>query len=112
MTNFKCIRCGACCCWPGDVRLKDDEIDRIAAWMGMEAGAFLEGYTRLTYDRSGLSLRDQEDGSCVFFRDGDPPSCFIQEVKPEQCQGFPLQWAHEGWEDDCGAAIEARNSKE
>lgn len=109
--NFKCIRCGACCRWSGYVRLTGDEIDRIAAWLGMAAGDFVDRYTRLTRDRKNLSLVDQEDGSCVFYRHGEPPACFIQAVKPEQCIGFPVEWAHDGWENDCGAAIAARKKE-
>lgn len=106
--TFKCIRCGACCCWPGYVRLTDGDIDRIAAFLGLDIDDFLDKFTFLTDDRDNLSLIDQEDGSCIFYRHGNPSQCAIQEVKPEQCIGFPLQWAHKNWEQDCGGA-KARN---
>ncbi len=106
--NFKCVRCGACCRWQGYVRLKGEEIERIAGFLGITTQEFIDEYTYLTHDRKSLSLVDQEDGTCVFYRPGEPPACFIQDVKPEQCIGFPEKWAHEGWEDDCGGAIEAR----
>jgi hypothetical protein len=34
---YVCQRCTACCKWPGDVRIEDDEIGPIAAHLGMPA---------------------------------------------------------------------------
>lgn len=110
--NFKCIRCGACCRWPGYVRLAGDEIEQIAEFLNISTDKFIEEYTYLTHDRKSLTLIDQEDGSCVFYRHSDPPACFIQEVKPEQCRTFPEKWAHQGWENDCGAAIQRSKNRE
>ncbi len=109
--KFKCIRCGACCRWRGYVRLKGDEIEEIAKFLGTNADEFTKKYTYLTHDRKSLTLTDQEDGSCVFYRH-DPPACFIQEVKPEQCRTFPEKWAHQGWENDCGAAIQRKKEQD
>jgi len=101
---FKCIRCGACCRWAGYVRLTDGDIDQIAKFLGLGVDEFVDRFTILTDDRECLSLIDQEDGSCIFYRHGNPSQCVIQKVKPEQCTGFPLKWAHKNWENDCGAA--------
>ena len=33
--EFKCLRCGNCCRWPGYVRVNNREIDAIAAFLGI-----------------------------------------------------------------------------
>lgn len=101
---FKCIRCGACCQWAGYVRLTDGDIEQIAQFLGLDIDDFVSKFTVLTADRESLALIDQADGSCIFYRHGNPSQCVIQKAKPEQCTGFPLQWAHKNWEQDCGGA--------
>ena len=101
--NFECVRCGACCEWKGYVRLSDDEVDDIAAFLGMEVDFFISRYTRLTDDRRSLSLTENDDGSCVFYRKF-PSRCLINEVKPAQCRNFPLKWNFKGWRDRCAGA--------
>ncbi|NMA41455.1 MAG: hypothetical protein GX937_14895, partial [Lentisphaerae bacterium] len=39
---FVCQRCGACCRWPGIVRLREQEIAPIADFLGMTVEAFTE----------------------------------------------------------------------
>ena len=97
---YQCQRCANCCKWPGDVVLWDDEIDRIAKFIGMETGAFVETYTRLRANRTGLSLIEKPNGECIFL---DGLSCSINDVKPEQCRDFPNKWNFPGWRDRCEA---------
>lgn len=101
--NFKCRRCGTCCKWPGYVRLFSFEADKIAEFMNMDVHEFIENYTVLTRDRRNLSLIENDDHSCIFYRD-DPPACMIEPVKPRQCREFPLKWRFEGWEKFCRGA--------
>ncbi len=96
-----CTRCGNCCRWPGIVRLKNVEIDRIADFMGLSVDEFTSRYTDLTPDRRGLTLTDREDGACVFL-EGDN-RCRINPVKPDQCRGFPDRWSFDGYEQVCPA---------
>ena len=53
---YECQRCTACCRWPGQVRLSDEEITRLAAFKGLSEFDFIQKYTRLTQDRRGLAL--------------------------------------------------------
>ena len=97
---YVCQRCTACCRWPGDVRLDDAEIPRIAAFLGLTEDEFIGRFTRLRANRQGLSLIEREDHSCVML-EGD--SCRIHPVKPAQCEGFPNRWNFPGWRDSCRA---------
>ena len=97
---YQCDRCTACCKWPGDVRVEDDEVDEIARFLGMETQAFIDEYTRLRTNRSGLSLIEKENHECIML---DGNSCRINPVKPEQCRGFPNKWNFPGWQKVCQA---------
>ena len=99
-TYYVCQRCTACCRWPGDVRIENDEIAPIAAYLGLGEEEFLERYTRLRTNRQGLSLVEKENHECVMLEDG---SCRIHEVKPSQCAGFPNRWNFPGWRKQCEA---------
>ena len=104
ITDFECVRCGACCRWPGPVRVSDSEIDAIAVFLNIPVERFIHDFTCLADDRRGLSLIEREDGSCVFYEES-PPGCAVNAVKPSQCRGFPLEWNFPGWEKLCGGRI-------
>lgn len=99
-TYYVCQRCTACCRWPGDVRLEEDEIPRIAAYLDLTEDDFIERYTRLRTNRRGLSLIEKPNHECIMLRKG---ACRIHEVKPRQCAGFPNRWNFPGWEKECEA---------
>ncbi|MDB9741647.1 YkgJ family cysteine cluster protein [Akkermansiaceae bacterium] len=99
-TWYQCDRCTACCKWPGDVRVEENEIVKIADSLGMSYDAFVQKHTRLRTNRSGLSLLEKENHECSWL-DGD--KCLLQEVKPGQCKGFPNQWNFTGWKNECHA---------
>jgi len=99
--RYVCTRCGACCRWPGYVRVTAAEIDRIAAHLGMSSVRFIREFTVLTDDRRGLSLTERPDGPCVFL-EGDRV-CRIYSVRPEQCRDFPNGWRFPGFETKCQA---------
>lgn len=105
--GHRCIRCGACCRWEGDVCLTDGDIRAIAAHLGMEEGDFINTYCRLRRNRQGLSLIDAEDGACIMLENN---CCRIQCVKPQQCRDFPYKWNFPGWEHRCPGA--SRQGKE
>ena len=50
---FECQRCTACCRWPGQVRLTDAEITRLAAFQGLAEDEFIQRFTRFE-QRNGL----------------------------------------------------------
>lgn len=98
--RYDCQRCTACCRWPGDVRLEDEEIPRIAAFLGHGDSEFIERFTRLRTNRNGLSLLEKANHECIML---DGIDCRIHEVKPAQCRGFPNQWNFPGWRQVCKA---------
>ena len=53
---YECDRCTACCRWPGQVRLLDAEITKLAAFKNMSEFDFIQQFTRLTTGRGGLAL--------------------------------------------------------
>jgi Fe-S-cluster containining protein len=103
---FACQRCTNCCRWPGQVRLTEADITRIAAFLGMSEWDFIQNHTRLQPSRRGLALLEQEDGACEFLEGRD---CRIQPVKPEQCRGFPNEWNFPGWREVCEAIPVVKN---
>jgi uncharacterized protein len=103
LKNFKCKRCGNCCKWPGIVRLSDEDINQIAAFLNLCVEEFIEQYTKLSPDRRCLILTDNEQGGCVFYTE-PPPGCIIQQVKPIQCGNFPEKWRTKLWHKSCAGA--------
>lgn len=99
--RYQCMRCGNCCRWPGDVNITEPEADAIAAHLGMSTQDFIYGCTRLNANRTGLSIIDKADGSCLFLEGVN--TCRIQAVKPAQCSGFPNVWNFPGWRELCEA---------
>jgi Fe-S-cluster containining protein len=97
---LECQRCTACCQWPGQVRLTDAEITRLAAFKGMSEPDFIQQFTRLRWDRGGLALQEKPAGGCIFLEGGD---CSVQAVKPQQCRDFPNLWNFPGFEKVCQA---------
>ena len=105
--RWQCQRCGNCCKWPGDVRIDDDEVKTIADFVGLSEADFLDQFTRLRTDRRGLSLIEKDNHECIFL---DGNTCKINDVKPNQCRGFPNQWNFIGWRDHCEAIAVADDS--
>lgn len=104
--KFECKRCGNCCRWPGYVRVSAGEIEAIAAFLQQPLEQFIAGSTRLTGDRTGLSLLENPDGSCPYLLDTPEGSaCRLQSVKPQQCRNFPLKWNFPGWEKECAGGL-------
>jgi uncharacterized protein len=95
-----CQRCTACCRWPGQVKLSDADVTRIAGFLQLTEHDFIQQHTRLRHDRRGLALQEQPEGACVFLNDN---LCAIQSVKPQQCRDFPNLWKYPGSEKYCRA---------
>jgi uncharacterized protein len=99
--RYLCQRCGNCCRWPGDVRVTEEEVGKIAHFLGMRETEFVEKCTRLNANRTGLSIIDKPNGECLFLEGLN--ECRIQPVKPGQCSGFPNDWNFPGWRKQCEA---------
>jgi uncharacterized protein len=97
---YECQRCTACCRWPGNVRVSDEEIAALAKFKGMSEFDFIQKYTRLHTDRRGLSLIEKPNHECIFLEGTD---CTVQSVKPQQCKDFPNKWNFPGWREVCHA---------
>jgi hypothetical protein len=97
---LECQRCTACCRWPGQVRLSEVEIARLATFKGLSENEFIQQFTRLRWDRGGLALKEQPDGACIFL---EGENCAVQPVKPQQCREFPNLWNFPGFEKICHA---------
>jgi uncharacterized protein len=97
---LECQRCTACCRWPGQVRLTEAEITRLAAFKGLTEMTFIQQFTRLTQDRRGLALMDTPRGDCIFL---EGENCAVQPVKPQKCRDFPNLWNFPGSEQFCHA---------
>lgn len=105
-SDFKCLKCGACCRQDGYVRLKKEEPDKIAEYLGLNTYAFIETYTQITHDRKALALIDKKNGECIFLT---PQGCRINTVKPDQCLDFPKKWKFKAFHSICAWALQ--NSK-
>jgi len=97
---LECQRCTACCRWPGQVRLSDPEIARLAAFLQLGELDFIQRHARLRADRRGLALQEKPNGECIFLEGG---ACFVQPVKPQQCRDFPNLWNFPGAKRFCRA---------
>ncbi|MCX6357379.1 MAG: YkgJ family cysteine cluster protein [Candidatus Aureabacteria bacterium] len=102
--KYTCLHCGACCRIRGFVRVTPEEIDRMASLLGIPPHDFIERYTRLAQDRSGLELAEKENGKCVLLAGND---CLVQQVKPRQCRTFPDEWRYPGVEEICKAYMKS-----
>ncbi len=107
MSPFVCQRCGNCCRGAGIVRVSFGEIAAIAIYLQLPEQAFIDAYTRLAPDRSGLIFLDRPDGGCIFLQGEETPECRINPVKPRQCRTFPADWTYPGWEKECSGARES-----
>ncbi len=87
--RFQCSQCGDCCTGaPGFVWVNQQEVDALAAELGMEdSGEFEEAYVRKVGIRR--SLRELSNGDCVLF-DSDRRCCKAYEARPRQCRTWPF----------------------
>jgi uncharacterized protein len=99
MDAFVCRQCGTCCRVRGYVRLRADEIDAIAAHLGMDVHEFTRDFTAVMRGREGLTLIEKEGGSCILLEENG--RCLVHAVKPRQCRGFPLDWSYADFEKTC-----------
>lgn len=85
--RFTCTQCGDCCTGePGFVWVDDEEIARLAAVTGHTVEEFCRKFVaRVGEDRT---LRERDDGACVFFRKGI--GCTVYADRPKQCRTWPF----------------------
>ena len=77
--------CTNCCRQKGFVYLTEDDLARIAQFVGMQPAEFERVYVYRT--KHLLRLRMPRHTQCHFLREG---GCSIHTVKPTQCRIFPF----------------------
>ncbi len=97
--GFACQRCGACCRVPGYVRVSEADVEALAGALGMSVEAFIEGYTVLSPSRTGLVLKGEPEGACMFLTEEN--LCRVHEARPQQCRDYPERWRSEDIEAVC-----------
>lgn len=101
--RFQCTGCGDCCTGaPGYVWLNKQDIQMLAAEVGLEVAEFQARYVRSIGVRK--SLTELPNGDCVFF-DGQTRRCRVYSARPRQCRTWPF-WdsnlrSPETWEATC-----------
>jgi len=84
--RFQCQPgCTECCTQKGFVYLTEDDLIRVAQFVGMAPGGFEERYVYRT--RHKLRLRVPRQARCPFLQEG---GCSIHPAKPAQCRVFPF----------------------
>jgi Fe-S-cluster containining protein len=86
--RFTCTGCGNCCTGaPGFVWVREEDIERLAAHLGLDVDTFERRYVRRVGVRK--SLIEYSDGDCVFF-DPQNRNCSVYEARPLQCRTWPF----------------------
>ena len=80
--------------------MSDSEISRIAAFLNLTEGEFIQQHTEVAPDRAGLILKSHPDGACEYL---DENGCAIHPVKPDKCASFPFEWTNPDSNDVCPA---------
>lgn len=99
--DFVCQRCGACCRVPGVVRVTDTDVERLAKHLGLTAEAFIADYTELSPSRTGLVLKGEHTGPCIFLTLEN--QCQVHLARPQQCRDYPERWRSDEIEAVCKA---------
>lgn len=96
INEFQCAMCGNCCRGEGYVRLRPDDITRMAEHLEISEAEFIETYTRAPgipahADAGDLWLKDKPgpEQECILLENN---LCRVHPVKPPACVGFPLTW--------------------
>jgi len=87
MKTFICKRCGACCQGESTVSLSQEEVTRIARYLGLEEETFKAAFL-VKKGEKRLEMKIKE-GFCIFY-DREKGLCQIHPVKPERCKEWPF----------------------
>ncbi len=89
--SFTCTQCGNCCTGaPGYVFVNQEEIEKIAAFLGRPGKGLGPEHLRRVGRRYSLT-EDKESGDCCFLKTaGGKRICAIYPVRPLQCRTWPF----------------------
>jgi Fe-S-cluster containining protein len=101
--QFECTGCGDCCTGaPGYVWVVNEEIQALAAHLGLAVEEFEQRYVRKVGIRK--SLIEYDNGDCVFF-DTKKRNCSVYEARPRQCCTWPFWQSNvateRAWKETC-----------
>jgi Fe-S-cluster containining protein len=82
-TLFDCTQCGECCKGFGGTYVSAEDLEAIAAYIGVTAERCRRDYCARSGDR--LVLAQRTDGYCIFW----DRNCTIHPVKPRMCRSWP-----------------------
>lgn len=82
-TLFDCTQCGECCKGFGGTYVSVEDLEAIAAYIGVTAESCRRNYCVRSGERFVLSQR--ADGYCIFW----DRNCTIHPVKPRMCRSWP-----------------------
>jgi uncharacterized protein len=83
---FQCQQCGDCCCGRGGIFVKPDEVEQMAALLGLTAEEFCRRFVEASSMGPRLTMAD--NGNCVFLMEGN--LCQVHPVKPFICRQWPF----------------------
>jgi Fe-S-cluster containining protein len=81
---FECQQCGDCCNGRGGIYVKPQEVEDMAAFLGLDVEEFISRYVDCSAQGSHLGV---QDGVCVFMEDN---RCRVHPVKPFICRQWPF----------------------
>ncbi len=84
-----CFRCGVCCRrW--QPLMTRPEVERLAAFLGLDAARFIEEYTRPYPLEEEAYLLNQRDGGCVFLGADERGRslCTVHGARPQACRDW------------------------
>ncbi len=81
-SDFSCLSCANCCKSLGP-KFSSEDIDRIASFLKVSPGKFMEQYLRIDEDQD----RVLQQLPCPFLKDDN--RCKIYEVRPKACRTYP-----------------------
>jgi uncharacterized protein len=107
--RFHCTQCGKCCTGkPGFVWVSEQEIEQIAAYLGISDAECKIRYLKKREGKYCLIDKKSANWDCIFLKD---KLCTIHPVRPKQCQSYPWWPEHlkseESWsiiENECEGA--------
>jgi len=83
--DYDCCKC-ANCCRAYAVTLNKSDVDRISNYLGQDRNDFItEHLEKSEFDEDCYNIKEEP---CIFLCvDG---KCNIQDIKPQECKGFPF----------------------
>ncbi len=81
---FQCEKCGDCCKGYGGTFITQDDIEKIARFIGSPVETFVSTYCNISGGKPVLAQR--ADNYCIFWDE----ICTIHPVKPKMCKAWPF----------------------